>query len=215
MISRSAVPSPAHGDSYQHPWIHVALDWALPGADGHRLTADDVAALVCAGDADTAMHRFWFLEGAAASDGICHPVGISVMRYLAAAWWKASSVARPYCLQLMAQLAIGEPAEGVAGSRAQCLAELRGCAWQFLSGLELDPDNAWHYVDLIGVLAQEFSDLRDVACTYLSLAEARALGDLRAMIRNTLEEIRTRETKPQARPAVCDDDSVCETALAE
>lgn len=173
------------------PWELDLLDWSAPAKGDRKIYPDAVLQLAFADSAGAAAAAADKLDGTICANGIVFPAALPVLQMLLVLQPSWTRFARPQVLELLGQICAGESPEGAAGVRTQCLRELRGSLWYFLHGLQFDiPETVWLHVDLLCLLALEFSDLRPKVLAYLRSALTREFPNpIPELIRNTISEI--------------------------
>ena len=169
------------------PWELELLDWSAPTLDGSRVLPAEVISLINAGTDAGARAAYWKLDGSVCGNGLVSRAALPVLQLLLATAPGWSERARPYCLELLGQIAASAPAPGAEGIDDSCLRELYRATWHFLHGLQFDAAAAVPFhVDLLSLLGGEFEDVREVARSYLQLALGRDLPpSTQELIRNT------------------------------
>lgn len=169
-------------------WELSILDWDKEGADNSVVTPDQVLELITAADEEQATKAYWKLDGLVCSNGLAYGASINAVNLILAMLPNCPAAAKRRCLELIGQISVCESDVASPYVVEECLEELRLASWYFLHGLQFDvPENAWLYVDLIGVLGEKFSDFRPKAKSYLEFVLKRSLpaSDVE-MIQNTL-----------------------------
>jgi hypothetical protein len=172
------------------PWELEMLDWSAPGRDGRKISPDTVLDLVFSDTAESAAAAYEKLDWTVCANGIVFEAAVPVLKTLLGLQPAWTTYARPHALELLSVMCAGESVSGTS-VREECLQELRGSLWYFLHGLQFDAaESVWMHVDLLCLLALEFSDLRPKVTEYLRRALTRDLPDpTPELIRNTIAEI--------------------------
>lgn len=173
------------------PWEVSILDWDKKGADNLVVTPEQVLELIEAICEEKATKAYWKLDGAVCSNGLAYGAALNAVNLILAMLPTCSVIAKKRCLELLGQISVCEPDVSSPGVVQECLEELKRSSWYFLYGLQFDvPENAWLYVDLIGVLGERFSDFKPKAKVYLQCVLKRNLpaSDIE-MIQNTLLDL--------------------------
>jgi hypothetical protein len=147
--------------------------------------------LLLATSEEQATSAYWRLDGVLCRNGVTFGAALPATQLLLAMLPSCSIPARQQCLELLGQIAVGEPDAGSPNVVNECIAELRQSTWFLLHGLQFDRvDLAWLYVDLIGVLGEEHDDFRTRARLYLERVLTRDLPPKDAeLVRNTMSSL--------------------------
>jgi len=173
------------------PWEVSILDWDKKGADNLVVTPDQVLELIESTDEEQATKAYWKLDGSVCSNGLAYGASLNAVNLILVMLPNCSAVAKRRCLELLGQISVCEPDVSSPSVVQECLEELRLSSWYFLHGLQFDiPENAWLYVDLVGVLGEKFSGFKPRAKSYLECVLKRNLpaNDIE-MIQNTLADL--------------------------
>ena len=173
------------------PWEASTSDWNYEGIDGKEVTPDQVLSLISSKTEEEANTKYWKLDGVVCANGVAYGASLSVVKLILAMLPTCSNAAKRSCLELLGQISVCEAHVNSPEVVSACLKELKLSSWLFLHGLQFDtPENAWLYVDLIGVLGEKYSDFRPKAKFYLNQVLNRKLPvDDFEMVQNTLKEL--------------------------
>jgi len=175
------------------PWETLLLDWdAAAGVDGTPISPEVVLDLLSATSDTAATLAYWKLDGLVCANGITYTAALPATRMILSTLPMCPLPARRRSLELLGQIATGESHVGSPDIVQQCVAELRYAAWYLLHGLQFDrAELVWLYVDLIGVLGEEFPAFRERAQTYLERVLTRDLSTSdREVVQNTVAALR-------------------------
>ena len=172
-------------------WEAFLLDWNPAGVDGSRIGPDEVMELLSATSEDAATRAYWRLDGVVCANGITYGVALPVTQMILATLPSCSFPARRRALELLGQIAVGEPDAASPDVVLECGAELRQSAWYLIHGLQFDSlELVWLYVDLVGVLGEAYADFNERARKYLERVLSRDLpASDRELVQNTISAL--------------------------
>ena len=174
-------------------WEVSLFDWNKKGADGFVVGSERVISLLSASTEEEATAAYWKLDGVVCMNGVAYDGALSVVQTILCHLPNCSKYSKFRCLELLGQISVCESDSESPDVVLKCLEEMKQFSWGFLHGLQFDsPENAWLYVDLVGVLGERFADFKNKAIIYLECVLSRNLpnNDIE-MIENTLEELKT------------------------
>lgn len=169
-------------------------EWEGIGSGGRPVSFADVVGLArCDSDGD-ADNYYWRLDGTVCENGELFAPAGKVVRTILALLPSSSPEGRRRCLELLGQIAVARDAQGAAGVWDECLEELSRALWVFLGELQFStPEDAWLYIDLVGVLAATFRPVHRLVVGYLEWFVVHGPGeDYKELARNTIREIQVR-----------------------
>lgn len=169
-------------------WEKHILDWNRKGIDGAVVSYDKVFNLIKANSEREATDAYWQLDGLVCANGIAFDASLNVVQFILSSLPSCSKFAKKRCLELLGQISICESDASNPNVVNDNLKEMKNSSWYFFHGLQNDDvDHVWLYVDLIGVLAQQFDCLINNARLYLVESMNRNLSDSdKDLIKNTL-----------------------------
>jgi hypothetical protein len=175
------------------PWEVSLLDWTAVGREGARVSPSAVLRLLEARTENEALQAYYELDGVVCLSGMTYAAALPTTQMILAHLVGTNLAARARCLELLTQVCSGVDSDDAPGYVLRCLEELHQSAWFLLHELQTgEPENMWHYVDLVGLLGMAFPPFCGRAKAYLELAGDRAATPGEAkLIASTLADLRT------------------------
>ncbi len=173
------------------PWEAGLANWSSEGMHGELVSPEHVLKLLLAESEEGATSAYWRLDGVVCENGLLAPAALATVQMLLGQLPRWTVEAKPFCLELLGQIAAAEPREREASLRDACYAELRQAAWYFFNGLQFDTAaNVPFHVDLVGLLCAYYADLREKGRAYLTRTLHRDLpAEVLELIRATAAEL--------------------------
>lgn len=172
-------------------WEFSLLDWTRRGAEGAHIAPEVVMGLLSAASDSEAARAYWRLDGVVCANGLSYAAALPVTQMILSLLPACSLPARRRALELLGQISTGESHPDSPRVVQDCLDELLNASWYLLHGLQFDSiELTWLYVDLVGVLGEEYSDFREKARKYLDRVMARDLQMRdKELIQSTLDAL--------------------------
>ena len=178
-------------------WDIECYDWKTLFADG---TAEHVpAAIIELGKASTiegAEQFYWLIDNTVVTQGVTFPAALNAIPCLLSVFQSASRFAQEFFLELLVQIAAGEPSSSIrhidlSEFRCLCRKEISyGIAIYFTylrSGTEAE---RCHCADLLGICSENSEFLKDrVVFHFKKLIEIESSPAVRALVINWLEAL--------------------------
>lgn len=173
-------------------WEMDILDWNQTVSDSQStIKLEYLSRLLSAESEDEARDAYFLISEPVGENGRIYPCAIPVLKTVLAGLPYCPLPAKWECLQLVSTIVSSEGATGYEHLQDECAIHVRDMLWYFLSSLQFDVvENVSVYVDILGILALRFPDLKATIITYIKLAMTREVSSVDlAMFGNTVQEL--------------------------